>query len=134
MQESDHLPKHFEAKIKEYYRKFDQREPLVAFEQDFHWGDLLISSPATNISSKEQYADFYSEVIEAYIDSHHQVDNFIITHQSDDLVNAACDVVFTAKQKPGLTPIEVTGRIQFSFRPMPEEGSWKISRYLIGVK
>ncbi|EJL6751075.1 nuclear transport factor 2 family protein [Vibrio alginolyticus] len=134
MEENNHLDKLYEARIKEYYRKFDQRQPMEVFEQDFHWDDLLISSPSSNISTKEEYAAFYSEVTEAYIDSHHQVDNFIITHQSDDLVNVACDVVFTAKQKPALTSVEVAGRIQFSFRPALEEGVWKISRYLISVK
>ena len=40
MNTDDVIAKELEAFVKEYYRKFDSREPLEAFEYDFHWSDF----------------------------------------------------------------------------------------------
>lgn len=133
MNTDDVIAKELEAFVKEYYRKFDSREPLEAFEHDFHWSDFLITSSNVRITTKEEYASFYEEVIASFADSSHLVSNFNITRENDELINATCNVIFTAKQSSTLSPVEISGRLQFSFVPSPNNAFWAISRYLIGA-
>lgn len=133
MNVDDSIANKLEAFVKEYYRKFDSREPLEAFEGDFHWSDFLITSSSVRITTKEEYASFYEEVVASFVDSSHLVSNFIVTHESDNLINAACNVIFTAKQRSTHSPVEMSGLLQFSFVPSHDNASWKISRYLIGA-
>lgn len=133
MKADDSIANKIEGFVKEYYRKFDSRESLEAFEHDFCWDDFLIKSSSIDVKTKEEYASFYKEVVESFVDSRHMVSNFIVTHESDHIINAACNVLFTAKQRSTLSPVEVSGRLQFSFVPSRDNTSWKISRYLIGV-
>ncbi|WP_210455609.1 nuclear transport factor 2 family protein [Vibrio crassostreae] len=128
MNVDDSIANKLEAFVKEYYRKFDSREPLKAFE-----GDFLITSSSVRITTKEEYASFYEEVVASFVDSSHVVSNFIVTHESDNLINAACNVIFTAKQRSTHSPVEMSGLLQFSFVPSHDNASWKISRYLIGA-
>ncbi|HHF0522400.1 TPA: nuclear transport factor 2 family protein [Vibrio alginolyticus] len=133
MKTEDSIVNKLEAFVKEHYRKFDSREPLEAFEDDFQWSDFLITSSSVCITTKEEYVSFYEEVVASFIDSSHRISNFVTTHESNDLINAACTVIFTAKQRSTLSPIEVLGRLLFSFVPSHDNSSWKISRYLIYV-
>ena len=131
MKLNDSIAHKLETFIKDYYQKFDTREPLEAFAHDFHWDDFLIASASVHVSTKEEYALFYKEIVASFVDSNHAVSNFIITHESDHQIKAACDVIFTAKQKTTLTPVAVSGRLKFCFVPSHDNASWQLSRYLI---
>ncbi|WED23813.1 alkene reductase [Vibrio sp. JC009] len=121
-----------EAFILDYYRKFDAREAAEAFEEDFEWDGFLMSSPDRKIRTEQEYQQFYAETSEVFINSAHKVENFMMTRKANDSIEAACDVTFTAHQKPEpLTQIEVKGRIRFVLKPGEKPGSWKINQYLI---
>jgi len=131
MHKSEWSVQRFEALVKEYYRKFDLRLPLDQFESDFDWDDFIIRSPDSKVTTKQEYADFYQHISDAFVDSNHKVSNFIVTEQDDRCANAECEVVFTAKQQPSLTSVIVRGYIQFSFRAYNTPDEWRISRYII---
>ncbi|HHF0522856.1 TPA: alkene reductase [Vibrio alginolyticus] len=121
--------------ILNYYRKFDAREAVEAFSEDFDWDGFLMNTPDRQIRTEKEYKQFYAETSETFTDSFHKVENFMLTRKAKDSIEAACDVIFTAqKRTEPTTKVEVTGRVQFVLKQRGQSDTWKINQYRVGVK